>query len=140
MTKIEALTKHLKIELSEVSKKHCDDSFEIGREEYIVLNDSEADEKAKEYILDSLWAFVPSFLAAHISDVSEEMIKKIQENCENANPVILKLLDDKEHFIQDALRSDGRGHFLNTYDGEEHEISWQDDKGDRHSYFIYRTN
>ena len=36
-----------------------------------------------------------------------------------------------DEFIEDAISSDGRGHFLSPYDGEENE------EGD---YFIYRIN
>jgi hypothetical protein len=41
------------------------------------------------------------------------------------------MIDDPDEFIQDAIDSDGRGHFLSYYDGEETEIN---------DYYIYRIN
>ncbi len=133
MTKLEALTKLLDCDASEISEEN-DDTFTIGRQEYLVLTDDEADEKAKELILDSAWAFKPEFLAAHSADgVDEETIKSIQDNdrCESNNPVILRLIRDTDHFVSDAIMSDGRGHFISGYDGEEQEQG---------QYFIYRLN
>lgn len=97
-------------------------------ESYMVLTDEEADEKVKEYIKDSVWAFNSSFLAAH-SKVDENVFKTLQEQCESSNEAVLSLIDDFDHFVDDAILSDGRGHFLASYDGAEEEYS---------NYFIYR--
>jgi hypothetical protein len=132
MTKAEALAKYLEVELTDIEEGHDDDTFECGRKEYLVLTDDEADEKAKEYILDSVWAFRPEFLMAHMPEgVTEDLIKAVQEKCESANPMLLKLIEDQDHFVSDAIAADGRGHFLNTYDGEENESG---------EFFIYRMN
>lgn len=114
------------------------DRIEIGREEYRVLTDEEADVAARENILESVWAFNKSFLDSHseaIAEMDEDVFKKIQEMCESANKTILRLIDDVDHFVDDAITCDGRGHFLSGYDGEENEIKL----GDVY-YFIYRTN
>lgn len=42
---------------------------------------------------------------------------------------------DKDALIEDAIRIDGRGHFISGYDGEEHE-----ERVNGVTYFIYRTN
>ena len=42
---------------------------------------------------------------------------------------------DEDGFVDDVISSDGRGHSLSSYDGEEHEIVYQDEW-----YYIYRTN
>ena len=42
---------------------------------------------------------------------------------------------DEDGFIDDVISSDGRGHTLSTYDGDEHEIVFGDEW-----YYIYRTN
>jgi hypothetical protein len=132
MNKLEALARFLECEVNEVEcMRYDDNAFENGREEYLVLTDNEADEYATKAILDSVWAFRASFLEAHISDLDESCIQKIQELCEDANPVLLKLLNDKAHFVDDAVLSDGRGHFIGQYDFEEHEQG---------EYFIYRLN
>jgi hypothetical protein len=54
-----------------------------------------------------------------------------REKCESANDTFLAMIKDKDSFVRDAISADGRGHFLNTYDGEENE------SGD---FLIYRIN
>jgi len=66
---------------------------------------------------------------------SEQIIKAIQEQCENGNEAMLKLIDDIDDFIGCAIKADGRGHFLNTYDGEEREIELEGKY-----YYIYKIN
>lgn len=133
MTKIEALAKFLECEIGDLSESSYDDScFEYGRKEYLVLTEDEATSRAKEYILNSVWAFNPEFLASH-SKVSVSVIKAIQvnEKCEDNNDALTSLIDDLDHFVDDAICSDGRGNFLNTYDGEENESA---------DFLIYRVN
>ena len=133
MTKIETLAKHLDCEVDDL-KENDDCNFEDGGNSYMVLTDEEADDQAKEQILDSVWAFNASFLASHAKEgIDEEVIQSIQDNdrCEGNNKVLTALIEDLDHFVKDAILSDGRGHFLSSYDGEEYE------SGD---YLIYRTN
>lgn len=131
--KQKALAKYLEIKPSELeTSRYDDDTFELGSHEYLVLTDDEADQKASDCIKDMAWAFRPEFLASHMTDVDASDLKPIQEKCESANPIILKLIDDVDHFVSDAVSSDGRGHFLSHYDGEEIELS----KG----LFAYRLN
>ena len=42
---------------------------------------------------------------------------------------------DEDDFIEDVISSDGRGHTLSSYDGEEGEVIYKDEW-----YYIYRTN
>jgi hypothetical protein len=104
--------------------------------EYLILTDEEADEKAEEYILNSLWAFNSEFIIRH-TDLpwdAQEMIQAYQEDrCESANEPIKALINDLDEFIEDAILSDGRGHFINSYDGEETEIQFND-----LFFFVYR--
>ena len=77
---------------------------------------------AKERILDSLWAFNSSFIVSH-SKLSESAITAIKgDRCEDANDDVLSIIDDIDRFIEDAIGCDGRGHFINNYDGNELEI------------------
>lgn len=80
-----------------------------------------------------IWSFNPNFLARHCKDIDAEDIKHIQSNdkCEGNNALLRKLITDYDHFINDAISADGRGHFLSGYDGDEHESG---------NYYIYRTN
>ena len=116
-----------------------DDSYDA---DYIVLTDSEADEKAEEYIKESLWAFNASFLS-DVTGFDISIFEAIQSNdkCEDNNDAILQLVGDNfKSLIQDAISSDGRGHFLNTYDGNEEEFNCFDYTGENDYLFIYRMN
>lgn len=103
-------------------------------DDWICLTDEEADEMARDYILQSVWAFNPSFLSAH-SDIDESVFKLLQEKCEGSNDAILRMIKDKDYFVEDAINSDGREHFISNYDGEEHEH-----KINNEWYYCYRMN
>jgi hypothetical protein len=125
MTKIEALAKYLGEEDLEEVEKLIDDG------DYLVLTDDEADEKAKENILESVWAFNADFLESH-TNMDADLIKIIQEaKCDGANDSLRRMIDDEDAFVQDAISSGGRGHFMNSYDGDENEEG---------EFFIYRMN
>ena len=107
--------------------------IEVGREEYVILDDEEADSAAKESIKESLWAFNASFLSS-MTDLPEEVFTSLQDKCEGANETFLKLVEQScglDEFVEAAVSTDGRGHFLASYDHNETE------EGD---YFIYRVN
>lgn len=137
--KVNALAIHLGMSEEEaqerVSLSNYDSSvFEIDAQEYLVLTDEEADARVKDYILETLWAFRPqfflSFLGVYDKYAAEAFEEMQGDACESANPLLLAMIKGREdEFVEDAVRADGRGHFLNTYDGEEYE------EGD---YFIYR--
>lgn len=129
------LAKMLEVSRNEIEVSSYDDNrFECGREEYLVLTDKEADEACKACILDSVWAFRAEDLACHLKKgIDRDVIVSVQENgkCESNNAAILSLIDDVDHFVQDAMKCDGRGHFLAGYDGEEREAG---------KFFVYRCN
>ena len=101
--------------------------------DYLVYTDEEADEAVREYIEETVWAFSPTFLQAH-TGVDSDTIKQMQENMsESANEAITAMIKDFDHFVDDAVSSDGRAHFLSTYDGEETTV-----QVDRTVYYIYR--
>lgn len=122
-TKIAALAKYLDADPEEFFAEKWG-QISWGREEWEVLTDEEADAKAEESIAESVWAFRPEFLAAH-SDADVEVFETLQgtNKCESLNGPVRSLIRDWDRFVQDAIQADGRGHFLNTYDGEEHELS-----------------
>lgn len=117
--------------------EHYDDNqddFESCYGDYLVYTDEEANSAVNEYIKDNVWSFNADFIIEHskLPYDAKEMVQNFQEQkCEDANETILALIEDTEKFIDDAIGLDGRGNFLNNYDGEEYE---QD------NYFIYRTN
>ena len=88
-----------------------DAQSEIDSEDYLVLTDEEADEAVREEIEEMVWAFNPSFLSAH-TGVKESVFKLLQEECEGSNDAIKSMIKDFDHFVEDAVACDGRGHFL----------------------------
>ncbi len=118
---------------TEVEELEADDNGD-----YLVLTDDEADEKAAEYIKDSLWAFNASFIIDHskLPYEAEEMVKNYQaDKCESANESIEALIEDMDEFISDAISADGRGHFMSSYDGNENE-----EEVGGETFYIYRLN
>ena len=81
---------------------------------YMVLNEHERNEKAKEYIQETL-----------------EVFRALSEECESGNNTILALVE-KTCGLDTA---DGYGHFLASYDGKEGKVTVEGE-----DYFIYRIN
>jgi hypothetical protein len=135
--RIAALAKHLGCELDDISASVYDDiSFSACGGEYLVLTDDEAEERAREDIRESLWAFDARFIASHahkaLSEQCIEALRKVQGDlCEDAAPLVEALIKDMDRFVSDAVLADGRGHFISRYDGEENESN---------EFYIYRTN
>lgn len=107
--------------------------------EYRVLTDDEADELAYEFIVEELWAFSSSFLAGE-TGIDKDVFIALANNgkYENNNDAIASLIKSScglQVFVDSAVSVDGRGHFLNRYDGNEHEV-----KVGRKTFYIYRVN
>lgn len=120
MNKIEALAKHFQVDIDDIDDND-EDNYDVAGVEYLVLTDDEADAKVREYIERDLWCFNSDFLAAHCN-IDAKTIQLLQRNYEDSNETIQQSIQDFDHFVDDAIGADGRGHFLNTYDGEEIEI------------------
>lgn len=137
MNKIKALAEYLgcgEDELLEARNNDCRLNF--GSQEYLVCTDEEADNAAEECIEESLWAFNSSFLESHARHgITADDFERLQDKCESANPAFKAMIGDFQHFVDDAIRSDGRGHFISGYDGEENGVSTPDGM-----LFIYRLN
>ena len=107
--------------------------------DYLVYTDEEADEAVREYIEETVWAFSPSFLQAH-TGVDSNTIMQIQNTqLDSPNEVLTAMIKDFDAFVEDAVRCDGRGHFLATYDHEENYVSFSNEEGKNVTYFIYRV-
>lgn len=106
--------------------------FTIGGAEYAIASDEdEANEACKEYIKETVWAFNADFLSNYISSLDAEDIDALRQNkCESMNEALRKLVDDFDLLCEDAISSDGLGHFLSSYDGECLEV------GDFHLFRI----
>ena len=112
------------------------EEYDDNNDDYLVLTDEEADERVKEEIENSVWAFTPSFLSEQ-TEIDVEVFEAIQNNgrCESNNKAILSMIDDIDEFCEEAVRYDGRGHFLSRYDGHEN-----DEFVNGNTYYIYRQN
>lgn len=104
--------------------------------EYAIGTDEMADEACKEYIKNTIWAFTPTFIMCecNLPAGSDDAIRALQEKCEGANEAILAMVKGScglDSFVESAISSDGRGHFLAMYDGDEHEID---------DHYAYRIN
>ena len=141
--KARALADFLEVGLEEITEGVCyDNSLACDGAEYQVFTEEQADARAKEEILNSLWAFNPDFIISHCKNYDDmdqwefnsavESLEYAQENCcENANGLVFALIDDIDEFVEDAINADGRGHFISKYDGVENE---QD------GFYIYRVD
>jgi len=113
--------------------------------EYAIGTDAECDAAVSDNIKESVWAFNAEFLSGHIGngipslhDVLVSGIKALQEKrYEDCNQKILDAITDFPAFVEDAVQTDGRGHFLSPYDSEEIELG-KDANGD--NIYAYRTN
>jgi hypothetical protein len=141
-----ALAQYLGFLAGDLEEVRRGDVYETEKGEYLVLTDEEADRAVREYISESLWAFRPEFLAPLVKEeIAEELeefgesvekhIKKLQKRSEDSNSDVRNLIDDFDFLVEEAVRADGRGHFLAPYDGEEGEA-----KVSGKWYFIYRVN
>lgn len=141
-SRVAALAAFLSIELEDgedygdyiTEDSYTENAFEAEGGTYLVLTDDEADDAAREYIEESLWAFNADFLAGE-TGLPAEVFSSLQEaKYEDANETILTLVTkcgDMDSFVRHAIGADGRGHFLAQYDGEENEDG---------PFFIFRTN
>lgn len=133
------LAKHLGVDLDDAQSG-------IDSEDYLVLTDEEADEAVREEIEEMVWAFTPSFLSAH-TGVNEAVFEALADRCEDNNDSFKSMIKDFDAFVEDAVRGDGRGHFLAQYDHEEHYCDWKavERKDGKYEtvtteYYIYRRN
>ena len=120
-----------------LTKEGYDSCIFLIQGEYMVLNEQERNEKVKEYIQETLWAFRPSFLAKE-TGLPEEVFRALSEKCESGNDAILALVEKTcglDAFVKAAVEADGYGHFLAFYDGEEEKVAVEGE-----DYFIYRIN
>jgi len=124
---------------AEACEIEYDDSYSA---DYLVLTDSEAGEKAAEYIKESLWAFNASFLS-DVTGFDVSIFEAIQANdkCDDNNSAMTQLVGDNlDYLIDHAVSVDGRAHFLNTYDGDEIEFNCFDYTGENTPLYVYRMN
>lgn len=120
-----------------------EDIFEVeGQGEFLIVTEERAMDLAEDYIRDSLWAFNPSFLANTLG-MDRRVFEEIVENgrCEDNNDTITRLVESEDdgmmRVVNRAIRVDGLGHFLSSYDGEEIVVEVEDSPW---YYAMFRIN
>lgn len=110
--KIRALAAYLNVAPTSIEERGDGDWYESEDEpgEYLVLTDSEADQRASES------------MDSYIEDMTHDW------------PETARDYFDAERWKRDALLSDGRGHVIASYDSNEGE-----EQIDGEWYFIYRV-
>ena len=106
----------------------------IGKD-YLVLTDNEADRMVGNYIEETVGMFNPSFLSDY-TGIDEDVFVTLQKagKYDAVKQIVLRN-DNSGAFALAAVQADGRGHFLATYDFNEHEVTVNDT-----TYYIYRVN
>lgn len=139
-----ALAAHLDCSIHDLTTVSPSDDWETANrfdgpesKEYLVLTDIEADERAEAQALEILWAFSAKYLFPFLTANQIQAVQNLQEKlCEAAGPIIVLMLGDRlTEVLRDAIAKDGRGHFLASYDNEEHES-----RVGEVTFFIYRLN
>lgn len=116
--KVAALAAHLNVNADTIKEtRHSSDTYECEDEpgEYRVLTESERETAADE----SLESYIDECIFGQLSAIVETLERYF----------------DREAWKRDALISDGYGHTLSPYDGQEYEV-----KVGNTWYYIYRVN
>ena len=131
------LASYLDVDVKDVKWIYGNEFAVVDRnEEYLILDDDEANDEVNDYIRSSLEYFNSRFLAKHCK-LPESVIKILQGSAQtpgfqvDLSELLYSLCADFSALVADAIEQDGRGHFLSMYDGKEIEYS---------GYLIYRTN
>lgn len=107
---------------------------EEGEMTFLVLNEEDREYYVTEEIKDRLWAFIPEFLA-ECTEIEvtpfETMAAQGDETFNNVIKILIENTCGMEYFVEQAVVTDGYGHFLSTYDGDENESG---------EFFIYRLD
>lgn len=133
--KITALAKNLDCSIDDiVPSQSVDGVYSAQGKQFAVLTGDEAENEFKSTVKNSLWAFNPDFLAKFLPLDAPE-IKAIQEvKYEDSNKIFEKLLGNNlEDLCEAAEKADGRGHFMNSYDGVEKKTSVEGE-----DFYIYQ--
>lgn len=108
--------------------------YHIGDREFAFGNDEQCQNAVKDNIEQSIWAFETWFIEKH-TDLSGKEIDHLKDLYEDGNNMLLEFIKDINDFVKEAVRYDGRGHFLGDYDGNEYEYEINGEY-----YYLYRLH
>ena len=113
-------------------------TYKVEGKEYKVLTDEEATICAKANIIETCSHFtaefletmtgMPSVVFEHLVDENEAVFETIEKTC------------GIDEFVDEAIRWDGRGHFIAHYDGEENEVTIEDEDDEDATMYTYRIS
>ena len=93
---------------------------------YLGLESSYYDDDTEDYVeMDD----ADEVFYLNMGESLEDYISNLQSEADSDS--IMSLLEDFDEFVEEAIRYDGRGHFLGSYDGAEEEEG---------EYYVYRIN
>jgi len=98
---------------------------EIDPEQWLFIGENQAVKKIKENERERVYTFNSFFIFHHLKPIlKDEMnrkdIREMQEIMQDrCNELIFCLIEDYDEFIEDAIKDDGKGHYLSHYDSEE---------------------
>jgi hypothetical protein len=112
--------------------------FSDGDNEVAIGTETEVDSAIHECIEQEAWSFNSDFIAKHskngYSTELDKAIKMVQEEMsEDAQDLVIAVIENLDTFIEDAVTIDGRGMFLNRNDNTEDEVKY---KGV--TYYLYK--
>ena len=133
-----ALCNHLGADIesaSELSYGHYGlPVWEVDGAEYaLAASDEDAQAAAEANIEEMVWAFNAEFICGQCNlphEIAPAIRAWQEKECEGANDALKSMVEThcpgglhgSNSFSEDAIRADGRGHFLSGYDGEEIEL------------------
>jgi hypothetical protein len=88
--------------------------------DYIVLDENEIKERMDEHLQETASYFNHDFLSS-MTELPEEVFEGLTDK----NKTVYNLIEKTcgiEEFIDECLRVDGAGNFLNSYNGNEYEL------------------
>lgn len=91
---------------------------------YIALTRTEANEMAKETILDMAWTFDSTYLE-DLTGVDADTFLFLQQKGEIANKCILSIINATagiNEFVEDVIECDGRTPYISNYDDGEYRV------------------
>lgn len=112
----------------------------VGNREYLILNREDREKEVRNYICDTIEYFNPDFLS-RLTGIEEEAFKGISEH-RGANKLVTAIINGTcgmDKLVEEAVDSDGYGHFLSPYSGEEIELPINMD-WDFEIFYAYRVN
>ena len=139
----ETIANFLKIEVKDLQGENYDHWGLEVYNGYAVGDEEEVKKAVSEHIKETVWAFNSKFLQ-EMTDIPQEAFAAMQDKCERANDPILQIIEKTcgiEDFIESAINSDGRGHFLASYDGREMKDYFKSEMdGKKYPLYFYRID